>query len=281
MSIPSNRRPLKGTRVAETVAAELRHRILRGDYSELSLLPKQDDLAAEFGVSYPSIREALRILETENLTTVRRGKFGGSEVHRPNEGSAGYSLGLTLASQRVHVGDIAEALLILEPLAASMCAEQVNRERIILPALYKNLEETEEAIGDEASFTLFTQKARTFHQLLTDSIGNQTLRLVLRSLASLWGAQEETWIESIVKSNAYFDLNAREEVLTSHRAIVSDIERGDTERASRHVRIHLKLAQSILLDKFNDQVVDVTSIRARNAQGPTSSEGGHFAGVGL
>jgi DNA-binding FadR family transcriptional regulator len=187
-------------------------------------------------------------------------------------------MGLTLASRRVHVGDVAEALLILEPLAASLCAEQANRERNVLPALYKNLEETEEA---KESGALFTQKSRQFHDILTDSIGNQTLRLVLRSLASLWSAQEETWIEGFIKTNAYFDMNAREEVLAAHRAIVSDIERGDAERASRHARNHLKIAQSLLLDKFTDQVVDVTSIRARNASGPVSTEGGHVVGVGL
>jgi DNA-binding FadR family transcriptional regulator len=179
----------------------------------------------------------------------------------------------------VHVGDVAEAILILEPLAASLCAERTDRIRSVLPALYQNLEETEEAKG--AAGAVFTFKARKFHDLLTVSIGNQTLRLVLRSLASLWSAQEETWIEGFIKSNAYFDINAREEVLVAHRAIVSDIERGDAERASRHARSHLKFAQGLLLEKFTDQVVDVTSIRARNANGPVSSAGGNFVGVGL
>ena len=74
-------------RIAESVAGELRARILAsdGDYG----FPTQDQLVTEFGVSYPSIREALRILETEGLVTVRRGKVGGAEVHRPDEISAG------------------------------------------------------------------------------------------------------------------------------------------------------------------------------------------------
>ncbi|MFD5755541.1 GntR family transcriptional regulator, partial [Streptomyces sp. NPDC127044] len=50
-------------RMAELVAAALRDRILAGGIGDGSTLPKQDELVSEFGVSYPSVREALRILE--------------------------------------------------------------------------------------------------------------------------------------------------------------------------------------------------------------------------
>ena len=76
-------------RIAETVAGELRDRILAG----ADRLPTQDQLVTEFGVSYPSVREALRILETEGLVTVRRGSVGGAEVHRPDESWGGDARG--------------------------------------------------------------------------------------------------------------------------------------------------------------------------------------------
>ena len=85
-------------RIAETVAAELRNRILTEDNYRL---PIQEQLVKDFGVSYPSIREALRILETEGLVTVRRGSVGGADVHRPDEFSAAYHLGLSLQAARV------------------------------------------------------------------------------------------------------------------------------------------------------------------------------------
>src|SRR3954453_8916180 len=105
-------------RIAETVAAELRTRILRGDGGDE--LPTQDQLVEEFGVSHPSIREAIRILETEGLVTVSRGKVGGAEVHRPDEGFAGYHIGLALQGARVTLGDLAEGLQLLEPMCAAL-----------------------------------------------------------------------------------------------------------------------------------------------------------------
>jgi GntR family transcriptional regulator, transcriptional repressor for pyruvate dehydrogenase complex len=59
-AMPGGRVPQR--RIAETVAAELRQRILVG--VGFDRLPTQDQLVREFGVSYPSVREALRILET-------------------------------------------------------------------------------------------------------------------------------------------------------------------------------------------------------------------------
>ena len=52
---------LRQPRLAEMVAEGLRERILSGELADGSMLPKQDDLLAEFRVSPPSIREALRV----------------------------------------------------------------------------------------------------------------------------------------------------------------------------------------------------------------------------
>ena len=52
---------IQQVRVAETVAGELRRRILRGDFPN-GALPKKDQLREEYGISHPSLREALSIL---------------------------------------------------------------------------------------------------------------------------------------------------------------------------------------------------------------------------
>ena len=89
----------------------------------------QDQLVKEFGVSYPSVREAIRILDTEGLVTVRRGNVGGAEVHRPDESSAAYHLGLALQGARVTLGDLTAGLQLLEPLCAAECARRTTVPR--------------------------------------------------------------------------------------------------------------------------------------------------------
>src|ERR1700681_3157259 len=71
-------------RVAELVASQLRDDILSGRLKEGDVLPSQESLFSEFGVSPPALREAIHILETDGLISVRRGNVGGAVIHQPS-----------------------------------------------------------------------------------------------------------------------------------------------------------------------------------------------------
>ena len=210
-------------RIAETVASELRTRILSGD--DDYRLPTQDQLVKEFGVSYPSIRESLRILETEGLVTVRRGNVGGAEVHRPDEYSAAYHLGLALQGARVTLGDLAAALQMLEPLCAAECARRPDRAEVVVPALEANIHACEEVVGDGVAFT---RTAREFHDLVVAFTPNATVRCVVSSL-------------------------------------VTAIADGDDAEAERLARAHLRATQSVVLERYDAGVVNASSDLARQA----------------
>ncbi|MFB4298673.1 FadR/GntR family transcriptional regulator [Actinomadura sp. NTSP31] len=247
-------------RIAESVAAELRTRILGGedDYT----LPTQDQLVREFGVSYPSIREAIRILETEGLVTVRRGKVGGAEVHRPDRSSAAYHLGLALQGGRVTLGDLAGGLRMLEPICAAECARREDRAEEVVPVLRANIEKCTALVDDGVAFT---QLAREFHDLLVAFTPNATVRHVVGSLVALWSAQEEAWAEALTRRGEY---PTRDEAMTAvrtHRRIVDDIAAGRAGEAERHACAHLNATQALLLEHFDDGVVNAASPAARRA----------------
>ena len=84
---PEARRRLSARRTAEIVADELRRQIIDGELADGDLLPRQELLVEQFNVSLVSLREALRILETEGLVSVRRGNRGGAVVHAPAKAS--------------------------------------------------------------------------------------------------------------------------------------------------------------------------------------------------
>lgn len=253
-------------RIAETVAAELRDRILAGD--DHYRLPTQDQLVNEFGVSYPSLREAIRILETEGLVTVRRGNVGGAEVHRPDASSAAYHLGLTLQGSRVTLGDLAAGLQMLEPMCAAECARRPDRGEAVVPVLSANIEASAELVGDGVAFT---QTAREFHDLVVALTPNATVRYVVSSLVALWSAQEETWAEVLTTRGDYPSNTEAGSVIRTHRRILEEIAAGRAGEAERIARAHLAATQALLLERFDDGVVNATSARARQAVQPSHS----------
>jgi len=247
-------------RIAETVAAELRARILAGD--DAYRLPPQEQLVREFGVSRPSVREALRILETEGLVTVRRGNVGGAEAHRPDETSAAYHLGLALQGARVTLRDLAEGLRLLEPVCAAECARRPDRLEEVVPVLEENIEASAGLVEDGIAFG---RTARGFHDLLVSFTPNATVRHVASSLVALWSAQERAWAEALALHVAYpFKAEARCTV-DAHRGIAEAIAAGHARDAERLAREHLATAQRLSLDRFDDGIVNASSADARQA----------------
>src|SRR3954452_24826625 len=88
--------PGKRREKPQQVADELRQLIVAGELEEGEMLGSEPDLIERFGVSRPSMREALRILETEGLISVRRGVFGGVVVHRPDQRQTARTAALVL-----------------------------------------------------------------------------------------------------------------------------------------------------------------------------------------
>ncbi len=95
-------------RAADVVADRIREQIVSGELADGERLPPLDLLLEEFGISGPSMREALRMLESEGLITVQRGSVGGAIVHRPSYKAAAYTMALVLRSRDTEVADVAE-----------------------------------------------------------------------------------------------------------------------------------------------------------------------------
>lgn len=257
---PSRQGRIPQHRIAEFVASELRAHILAadGDYR----LPTQEQLVSEFGVSYPSVREAIRILETEGLVTVRRGNVGGAEVHRPDESSAAYHLGLALQARHVTLGDLAAGLQLLEPLCAAECASRPDRAKAVMPAL-------EASIAQLASFTsdgvAFTRVAREFHGLLVTFTSNATVRHVVGTLVTLWSAQEQTWAEAMTERGEYPSPREAARAVATHRLLAEHIAAGRAAEAEKLARGHLAATQKVVLQRFQGGIVNVSSVQARQA----------------
>lgn len=121
------RLPTRAVRRAyEQVAEQLREWILTGVLSADVRLPSEAELARQFGTSRNTIREALRILSSQELLVTKPGNHGGSTVVQPSPaGVAGYlqsAFSLWADAESVALGDLLDARELLEVAAASRAA---------------------------------------------------------------------------------------------------------------------------------------------------------------
>jgi GntR family transcriptional repressor for pyruvate dehydrogenase complex len=224
------------------VASDVRGRILSGELD--GGLPTEAILLEEFAVSRPTLREALRILETEGLIQTRRGKQGGAIVRRPTVESAAYHLGLALQGARVDLADLAGARRLLEPLCVSLAAQRPDREQVA-DALDALVDEGEALVGQGPAFTASSLQ---FHAALVDTCANETLKILVGTIETVWQGQERAWAAEASAVGDYPDEEGQRRALESHRRIARRIANGDVEGAMRASRTHLSASMQFVCD---------------------------------
>jgi GntR family transcriptional regulator, transcriptional repressor for pyruvate dehydrogenase complex len=244
--------------VAELVADAIRAQIVAGTLPDGSMLPKQEQLIDEFQVSRPSFREAVRILESEGLISVRRGNIGGAQVHAPTPENAARTLGLVLQARNVALDDLAAALDVIEPACAAHCAQRADRNVTLVPHLRElNVRCASVAPQDMAGAAVIFQE---FHQAIIDGCGNATLVIVIGALESLWSFHKKAWADYAEDAGIEPEPNLRASVVAAHEEITDAIEAGDAARAHQLVTAHLATVSPLVLDHRAPRV-DMTGVR--------------------
>jgi GntR family transcriptional regulator, transcriptional repressor for pyruvate dehydrogenase complex len=116
---------------AETVARRLAQSIRLGLLLDGERLPPESHLAAQFGVSPVTLREALSALRSQGLVETRRGRGGGSFVRAPRE-PPGTHLERPLLMLSLHeLRDIGDHRAAVAGAAARLAAERALGEDLV------------------------------------------------------------------------------------------------------------------------------------------------------
>ncbi|MDT5017184.1 MAG: GntR family transcriptional regulator, transcriptional repressor for pyruvate dehydrogenase complex [Mycobacterium sp.] len=79
-------------------------------------------------MSRATVREALPILEVQNLVRVKAGRAGGAFVQRPTTKSIANSVGMLIRGRHTKLADLMEAREALEPFCAELAARNRTNE---------------------------------------------------------------------------------------------------------------------------------------------------------
>jgi DNA-binding FadR family transcriptional regulator len=210
----------------EVVADEIRQRILHGELSEGQRLPPEDELTVQFGVARTTLREALRVLESQGLISVRRGRTGGPVVTHPDLAPISMALGVVLQLQGTTIGDLDDARQLIEPELAGRLASHHDDDDLTL--LETSIDRAEEA-AQRSDGLAFGLAAAEVHAALVESSGNRTLATLTRLLQSML---RDYYTQRMDVTEQALMLRA----VRSYRKLLVLIRAGDAEGAAKHWR---------------------------------------------
>ncbi len=205
---------------SEQVAVAIQHRIQDAGLEPGDFLGREEDLASEFGVSRPTLREALKLLASGNLIRANKGPGGGIFVaHTADEGvrrSLSDSVDMMIETGAASLEELLDARILLEVPLAGLAALQADEATI---------ERLRAAEGAE------------FHREIAAAAGN-------RIAQALTG-----WVFEVLQPRLMVQLRdavVPEALLDQHAALLEAIEKGDRARAERAMHEHLLYLRDVL-----------------------------------
>ncbi|BBZ08708.1 GntR family transcriptional regulator [Mycolicibacterium doricum] len=229
---------VRSPKTAELVAGTLRRMVVDGKLNEGDFLPNEAELMAHFGVSRPTLREAVRVLESERLVEVRRGSRTGARVRVPGPEIVARPAGLLLELSGATIADVMTARSGIEPMAVRLLTESGNA------AAFDELEQTlDEHVAHSWQSGRLAETTGDFHRRMVELSGNATLTIMAGMLHEITVRHTAFAMkESNPPSKADY-----EKLMRSYRRLVQLMRSGDGAAAEAHWRKHLDTARALLL----------------------------------
>lgn len=243
------------------MASRLRDDILTGRLKEGDVLPSQESLFAEFGVSPPAVREAIHILESDGLISVRRGNVGGAVVHLPSAERTAHMISMVLQTRSATPTDVSEALLHLEPICAGMCAARKDRDVEVVPYLRAAIDVQVEQFDTPSRYV---PNARRFHEALVSRCGNEPMILLIGSLEVIWSAHESSVWSDERHPGDPMEPKAMRAALRDHNRLLEAIAEGNAVRAVRLAQEHLAAARRNTLAAGSSKTIEAKLISSHD-----------------
>jgi GntR family transcriptional repressor for pyruvate dehydrogenase complex len=234
---------VRSPKTAELVAGTLRRMVVDGQLKDGDFLPNEAELMAHFAVSRPTLREAVRVLESERLVEVRRGSRTGARVRVPGPEIVARPAGLLLELSGATIADVMVARAGIEPTAARLLAESGRTEA------FDELEKmAAEHIPSGWQSDRLAQTTGDFHRRMVELSGNATLAIIAGMLHEITVQHTAFALkEGRPVSKADYD-----KLMRSYGRLLRLLRSGDGAAAEAHWRKHLDVARELSLQGLED-----------------------------
>ncbi|NBA93399.1 FadR/GntR family transcriptional regulator [Pseudomonas sp. R5(2019)] len=208
--------------VVDSVVAKLRQALAQGQWRSGDMLPGQRELAEQLGISRPSLREAVTVLETQGLVRSMPGK-GVMVLNEP----AVVAPPAASAVADATLADVLQLRYTLEPFIVGLVAQSISQRevgqlRLMLMDMREALEAEDNQAGMQAYIDFHEQLFALTSNPIFHSMVQQTRVALQQCTANLRNSPEH--------------LAAR---LDETEALVRAIRNKDSAQASECMRQHI------------------------------------------
>ncbi|MEM6479018.1 MAG: FCD domain-containing protein [Pseudomonadota bacterium] len=225
-------------KLADAVIAQVELLILRGILRPGERLPAERDLAERLGVSRPSLREALLLLQENGLVETR----AGAGVFVADVLGNAFSPALIRLFER-HDEAVFDYLAFrrdLEGLAAERAAKLASdTDLAVIAAVMEKMEEAHKKRTGDAEAALDAE----FHLAIIEASHNTVMLHMMRSMFAL--LREGVFYNRQIM---FKQRTTRDNLLAQHRAINEALQRREASEARQAVIMHLSYVESCLRD---------------------------------
>jgi GntR family transcriptional repressor for pyruvate dehydrogenase complex len=168
--------PVRATRTFEAAIEHLTEAVERAGLRTGDRLPNESALAEQLGISKPTLRQALRVLELSGLVAVRRGKAGGIFVVTDLVPAVAIFTAVKLEEKAAI--DVLRARRVLEH---AVVQEAVQTATVAdFDELERTVDLLERHLGERPSVM---RADSMFHRALVRSCRNDTIQAAMRGVA--------------------------------------------------------------------------------------------------
>lgn len=235
-------------RLYRQIADQLREAIERGEFPAGTRLPPERDLAAQLGVSRPSVREALIALEVEGRVEVRMGS--GIYVREPD--AAGTRAALHEAESPL---ETIRARQLIEGELAAYAALHMKRAQLA------GLREAIALMEDEARHgQVPTGGDRLFHTRIASACDNSVL---LRIVGELFDERRNPLFEQL--GSHFENPQSWATAIAEHRAVLDAIAHQAPQAAREAMALHLANSHERFMASWPAEPAARVARRSRSA----------------
>ncbi|GAB2785229.1 FCD domain-containing protein [Halomonas shantousis] len=234
--------PVRQPRIADVITERLEAMILEGSLKPGQKLPPERELAERFGVSRPSLREAIQKLAARGLLTSRQG--GGTYVNE--ELNSGYSDPLLeLLSRHGEFNlDLLEFRDALEGISAYYAAlRSTPADRAMLVQRFEELDSSYASPAHKDDPFHQARADATFHLAIAEAAHNV---LLLHTIRGIFHLLEKSIVANL--AHLFEKPDSRSRLMSQHRALLDAILAGRAEEARQKAHEHLVFVEEGLLE---------------------------------